>query len=109
MSLSHPTQPLGAVLKLTLHGLRRDALLFGESQSRVILSVSPGRVDEVLAIARDLDVPAEAIGRVGGDRLVIEVEGDQRVAGCRIDVDVKTLQDRWANSLQRALEEGKEQ
>ncbi len=82
-SLSHPTQPLGAVLKLTLHGLRRDALLFGESQSRVILSVSPGHVDQVLAIARALDVPAETIGRVGGDRLVIEVEGDQRVAGCR--------------------------
>jgi len=35
--------------------------------------------------------------------MVMKVEGDQRVAGCRIDVDVKMLQDRWANSLERGL------
>jgi hypothetical protein len=41
--------------------------------------------------------------------LIIDVEGDNRTAGCRIDVDLKTLQDRWANGLERALEEGKGQ
>jgi phosphoribosylformylglycinamidine synthase len=61
-------------------------------------------VDQALATARDMGVPASVIGTVGGDRFVIEVEGDQQVAGCRIDVDLETLYDKWANSLERALE-----
>ncbi|MGH7232114.1 MAG: phosphoribosylformylglycinamidine synthase subunit PurL [Nitrospiraceae bacterium] len=103
---SDSTRPLGAVLRLSLNGVRRDALLFGESQSRVILSVSPSHADQVLAIAHDLGVPADVIGTVGGDRLVIEVEGDTQAAGCRIDTDLQTLHDRWANSLGRAIEDG---
>ncbi len=102
--LSNPTQPNGAVVRLTLNGLRRDALLFGESQSRVVLSVSPDHADQVLRIAAERGVMAVAIGRVGGGRLVIEVADDRKSPGCRIDVDLTTLQDRWANSLERAIE-----
>ena len=103
--LSHPAEPQGAVLRLTLHGLRRDAVLFGESQSRAVVSVRPADLERTLTVARDLGVPAEAIGTVGGDRLVIDVQADHRNAGCRIDADLQTLNDRWAKSLQRALEE----
>lgn len=103
--LSNPAQPIGAVLRLALNGLRRDALLFGESQSRVILSVKPVHVERVLQTARERGVPADAIGAVGGERLVVEVEGDRRTAGCRIDADLKTLHDRWTGALERALGE----
>ena len=65
--------------------LRRDALLFGESQSRVLLSVKPEMADQVLNRARDSGVPAVQIGTVGGDRFVIDVEKGQRTEGCRID------------------------
>jgi Phosphoribosylformylglycinamidine (FGAM) synthase, synthetase domain len=102
--LSHPTKPLGAVLKLDLSRLRRDALLFGESQSRVVLSVRPAHVDQVLQMAHALGVPAMTIGAVGGDRFIIHVESDDRTAGCTIDSDLDALYDRWANSLKRALE-----
>lgn len=98
-----PSRRLGAVLKLGLHGLRRDALLFGESQSRVILSVAREQVDHVLLAARECGVPAVEIGTVGGTRLIIEVEGDTHTAGCRIDADVNTLWDRWASALERAM------
>ncbi|MBD0305305.1 MAG: phosphoribosylformylglycinamidine synthase subunit PurL, partial [Nitrospiraceae bacterium] len=101
--LSHPAQPLGAVLRLSQNGLRRDAVLFGESQSRVILSVDPGHADKVLAIAQVQGVPVETIGTVERERFVIELEDDDRIAGCRIDTDLKTLQDCWMNSLERAL------
>ncbi len=104
--LSNPTQPNGAVVRLGLNGLRRDALLFGESQSRVVLSVSPDHADQVLRIAAERGVMAVAIGRVGGGRLVIEVADDRKSPGCRIDVDLTTLQDRWANSLEKALGNG---
>jgi hypothetical protein len=51
-------------------------------------------------------VPAEVIGTVGGDRLVIEVAGDRGMPGCKIDVPVEALYDRWAKSLERALGDG---
>jgi phosphoribosylformylglycinamidine synthase II len=102
--LSHPTKPVGAVLKLNLNRLRRDALLFGESQSRIVLSVRPAHVDQVLQVAHALGVPVMTIGAVGSDRFIIHVESDDRTAGCTIDSDLDTLFDHWANSLKRALE-----
>jgi phosphoribosylformylglycinamidine synthase subunit PurL len=103
--LSHPTKPLGAVLKLPLTRLRRDALLFGESQSRIVLSVRPAHVDQVLQMAYALGVPFMTIGAVGGDRFIIHVESDDRTAGCTIDSDLDILYDRWANALSRMLED----
>jgi phosphoribosylformylglycinamidine synthase len=102
--LSSPIRRLGAVVRLRPNGLRRDSLLFGESQSRVVLSVNPAQADRVLQAARDLGVAAEAIGTVTGDRLVIEVAADRWGLGCRLDVDLKTLHESWSRSLERTLE-----
>jgi len=100
--LSGPT-PLGAVVRLSSNGLRRDSLLFGESQSRVVLSVTPAHSETVLRIAREMGVPAEVMGTVGGFRLVIEVAADRWGPGCRIDTDLATLHDWWGRSLERSL------
>ncbi len=104
-SLSHPTAPLGAVVELTPNRLRRDSLLFGESQSRVVLSVTPAQTERVLTLAQDAGVPAATIGRVGGSRLVIEVGADRWGAACRIDAEVACLQDAWGGSLERVISE----
>jgi phosphoribosylformylglycinamidine synthase II len=101
--VSNPGNPLGAVIKLNPHGLRRDALLFGESQSRVILSVSPSQVDTVLSKAAESHVPAAVIGTVGGQKLSIEVEADRYGPAIRVDADVNRLHDTWAHSLERIL------
>jgi phosphoribosylformylglycinamidine synthase len=102
--ISAPTEGLGAMITLPLDGLRRDALLFGESQSRVILSVKAEVAGQVLNRAWDAGIPAARIGTVGGDRLVIDVPGDDRTTGCTINLEVRTLQDRWANAIEKALE-----
>ncbi|OGW51440.1 MAG: hypothetical protein A2V62_04125 [Nitrospirae bacterium RBG_19FT_COMBO_58_9] len=91
------------MVRLSLDTLRRDALLFGESQSRVVLSVKSELVDQVLKRAGDAGVPAMKIGTVGGDRLVIDVEKGQWSEGCRIDLPVDQLHDRWAYSIERTL------
>ena len=91
------------MVQLSLDGLRRDALLFGESQSRVVLSVRPNQVERVLGLARDAGVPVARIGTVGGTRLVMQVEGDKSVAGCTVDVALATLFERWALAIPRAL------
>ncbi|BCA56833.1 Phosphoribosylformylglycinamidine synthase 2 [Nitrospira sp. KM1] len=101
--VSSPGTRRGAVIKLHLDSLRRDALLFGESQSRVVLSMKPDYVQAVLQRAAEAGVPAATIGTVGGDRLLIDVEKGRWTDGCRIDLPTETLYDRWANSLGRIL------
>lgn len=101
--LSNPSRSHGAVVKLKTSGLRWDALLFGESQSRVLVSTSPATQEAVLRVAQELGVAAEVIGTVGGDRVTVDVEADRWGPGCRIDTDVNALADRWENGLARAL------
>ena len=73
---------VGAVITVANpHGIRRDAILFGESQSRVALSVKSDAVDRVLAVAARWGVPADRIGETGGDRLSMTVAGEMLVDG----------------------------
>ena len=60
----------GAVIELS-DDIRVDALLFGETQSRIIITVSPERVKELEGVARNSGTPFTVIGKVGGERLVI--------------------------------------
>lgn len=101
--ISGPNGHVGAMVQLPLNGLRQDALLFGESQSRIVLSVKPEQAEAVLNQIRDAGVPAAKIGTVGGSRFVIRLEGDQRTEGCIVDLDLNVLHDRWASAIPRAL------
>ena len=56
-------------------GFEDIATLFGESASRVIVSVTPARMAELMALAASAGVPAIAIGQVGGERIRVSVGG----------------------------------
>jgi phosphoribosylformylglycinamidine synthase II len=101
--VSGPEHKLGAVVQLQLDRLRCDALLFGESQSRVVLSVKPEQAQQVLETARGMGVQAARLGEVGGDRLIINVAGGRSSPHTRIDVDLEVLFHHWAHSLERTL------
>jgi phosphoribosylformylglycinamidine synthase len=77
-----------------------EAVLFGETQSRVIISVAPGDVVKVVERARILGVPAARIGTVGGDELLI------KLAGAEIKPPVAELYDLWWNAIDRAMAGG---
>ena len=65
---------LGARIDLTglaKDGMRPDALLFGETQNRVVITVASADAGRVLKQASLLGVPAARIGVVGGDALVV--------------------------------------
>ena len=100
--MSGPGRPLGAVVKLSLGRFRKDAVLFGESQSRVVLSAKPAHQQAVLDRARELGVPASVIGSVGGGRLVVSL-GDEQSETKMIDLATADLYDRWALSIERTL------
>lgn len=100
--ISGPERPLGAVVRLPSGRLRKDAVLFGESQSRVVVSAKPVDRQAILSQARRFGVPVEVIGAVSGERLVVSV-GDEGSMEHMIDQPVATLYDRWAFSLERSL------
>src|SRR5574341_599592 len=79
--------------------LRRDAVLFSESQSRVVLSAKPQDVESVLAVAGRWGVPAARIGETGGDRLSIEIDGD-----VTLDLGLDAVRSAWSEGLPRELE-----
>ncbi|MGN7454748.1 phosphoribosylformylglycinamidine synthase subunit PurL [Paenibacillus pasadenensis] len=55
--------------------LRADHALFSESQSRILLSASPERKGELLALLAERGVPHAELGTVGGEELDIRVNG----------------------------------
>ena len=93
-----PDKPLGAAIRLDSNGLRMDALLFGESPSRILLSISPAHAERVMAIAREHDVPVQDIGAVGGERLIVRVNEQPT-----IDMPVAELFEQWSRSLESKL------
>jgi phosphoribosylformylglycinamidine synthase len=101
--VSGPSGARGAVVKLGLGSLRCDALLFGESQSRIILSMRPDAVESLLSRAEAAGIPAAQIGTVGGNRLVIDVEKGGLTGGCRIDLPIDQVSGRWARALEDQL------
>jgi len=77
--------------------IRSDALLFGETQSRVVITCKPLDAVKVVERAKLLGVPAARIGTVGGDKLAI------RTASGEFSVPVAELHDRWWNAIARAM------
>jgi phosphoribosylformylglycinamidine synthase II len=67
-------QPLGCSIDLSnlLGSVRLDSLLFGESQSRVIISINPEQKSALEALAKEFDLPLHSLGLVGGTSLNVK-------------------------------------
>lgn len=72
-------KPVGAELSIPTDGLRPDALYFGESQSRVVISCLPEDLDAVRAVAGQ-GIAVTVLGTTGGSRLRINDDIDADVA-----------------------------
>jgi len=101
--LSAPEGTFGAEIILEQQGLRRDSLLFGESQSRIVLSVKPGDVEAVKTLAAASDVPVSVLGSVGGPRLTVAIRGNQGKTATWIDRPCRDLDAIWRGALRAAL------
>lgn len=94
-SVTRPRNLIGAAIIID-DRLRPDVFLFGESASRIIISVDPKDADTMLAIARGIGAPAKIIGRVGGNKLTINNI---------LSVDVLNLHAKWSEALSKMLGE----
>lgn len=73
---------------------RLDETLFGERQSRVVVSVGPEDMGRLEELAAWFELPLKPLGSVKGDRFVL-----QGLA----DVPVEEVADAWENGLTRAM------
>ncbi len=77
---------------------RRAAVLFGETQNRVVVTCSELDAVKVFERAKRMGVAAHRIGTVGGDRLTVKLDEGE------VSETVSDLHDIWWNSLDRAME-----
>ncbi|MGB8658393.1 MAG: phosphoribosylformylglycinamidine synthase subunit PurL [Candidatus Zixiibacteriota bacterium] len=92
-SISSPAS-WGARVKLD-QKMRPDALLFGESQSRIIITLKPDDLPRMEEIAKDHQAPFLVIGRVYGRNLTIEG---------LIDLSVGKLTEAYEGAIGRLME-----
>jgi hypothetical protein len=86
--------------------------LFGESPSRIVVTCRPRFAAALTLVSRQHGLSAEALGTVGGNRLVIELTGagatgaaeerGSRIADA-LEVPVADLRHAWDHGLPRAL------
>jgi phosphoribosylformylglycinamidine synthase len=76
--------------------------LFGESASRVVVSVAIAQASALLALASAEGVPAQPVGRVGGSRIRLAV-------GSRVQIDerVEDAENEWATAIDRRFARGR--
>ena len=89
---------IGAKVELA-DSIRLEALLFGESTGRVL--VSGDDLDPLLVLAEAHGIPARRIGETGGRRLVV----GSGTGPAWIDVEVDALAKQWKRAIPAVLEE----
>jgi len=91
--LTHEAAGQGA--KVTLPGQGRlDGRLFGEAQSRVVVSCKPAMGGQLEAMAKKFGLPCEKIGQVGGKTLVI---------GNEINASIDKLAELFFTSIEKQM------
>jgi phosphoribosylformylglycinamidine synthase subunit PurL len=88
-----PDKPIGARIELR-DMIRGDALLFGESQSRIVVTVKPTDVGRLQQIADKEAAPMQVIGEVGGSRLSLQPFAQ---------ISVEEARSIWAQGLERRI------
>jgi phosphoribosylformylglycinamidine (FGAM) synthase-like enzyme len=91
---------LGAEIQLT-EELRTDVNLFSESQSRIILSVSPEHAEKIKEMAKKQEVPIKEIGKVKGQELSITHNGKTVISQ-----PITKLEEAWRNAIPSIMRSG---
>ena len=78
------------------HEGRRDAALFGETPSRIAVSLATSDMARVESLCQEENVPYALLGTVGGSHFVLPGV---------LDIPLDALDDAWRHGLERALGE----
>jgi phosphoribosylformylglycinamidine synthase II len=78
--------------------IRPDALLFGEGQSRIIISLPEGNLSTFQKLAADMDVPTTILGFVSPNNMQLQVK-QKGVITASIDLPKEQIADIWRNAI----------
>ena len=94
--ITRPDQPLGARVTLSndIDGIRPDALLFGESQSRVLVSLPRTSLPRLQELTQSADLSLAILGEVGG--LDLDIAGYLRLP-------INMLKQKWSTALVKQI------
>ena len=95
----NPEGIFGADIDLDAFDTPVTAVLFNESQSRIVISVAAYDVEKAMSILRQRGVPVQQLGKVGGDDLHIRVNEES------FRWPIANLYDSWFNAIRRAVED----
>lgn len=101
-----PDRNTGASISLDLGKMRSDAVLFGESQSRIILSLPKSNLNAVEKIAHSKGVPFQVIGSVGGEHLEVSFINNEKADVPVIYQSIQEMKKLWETALPLLLEKG---
>ena len=90
---------LGATVELNGGDISAEALLFGETPSRIIVSFEESQRTRIERIAAQAGAPFRVIGRTGGDALRINADGKERISQ-----ELNELETLWRNALGKRLQ-----
>ena len=77
------------------HSGRWDAALFGESESRIIVSLPEHHLTQLQRLCSNEGVPSAVLGTVGGTQLTL---------GNDLELDLEMIKDSWSNALEWAVD-----
>lgn len=83
--------------------IRADALLFGEGQSRIVVSLKEENLPALIEIADETGVKATVLGRVVPEYFRINVK-DSKGGFKKIELSVGEMAEIWSKSLERKVE-----
>jgi len=95
----NPEEIFGADIHLGACDTPATAVLFNESQSRIVISVAGYDAHKAMSILRERDVPVQQLGKVGGDDLRIRVNEES------FRWPIASLYDGWFNAIRRTVED----
>ena len=84
---------LGFTANFNIEG-RWDAALFGETQSRIVISLPPQNLPRLQALANNIEVPIVNLGTVSGDTITLPGP---------IDLPLQDAASTWQNALPNAI------
>jgi phosphoribosylformylglycinamidine synthase len=80
-------------------GYRLDALLYGETQSRIVLTCDTNRAEEIIRRATQASVPVTALGTTGGAQLAIQT------ASSELRWELAALRESWWHRISRLMDQ----
>lgn len=89
-------EAIGASIELTSNGLSHEAILFGESPSRIVITFAADDLERVTQIIGAC--PFAVIGTVGDDSLHFRIDGETMVESA-----VSELESIWESSLESKI------